>query len=333
MERFNSAIAFLSDNLKKILLSVDPAIKERTTEVRLRSEKPVVLSVSGKSIMLKPDSRVTTEPKNAVVCTKAELVDSFNRLCEFSVHSFQTSIASGFVTAFGGHRVGLTGTAVCTCGGDVSTIRDISSLNIRVAREIKGCASDVLCNMSVSNNAGMIIAGPPSSGKTTVLRDLVRQLSGFGGTDSFKVCAIDERGELAAMKNGIAQNDVGINTDVLTGYPKSCAILTAVKTMSPQVIACDEIASDSELEAIAQGANSGITFVVTVHASGFEELIRRRQVEKLLEIGCFETVVLLKGGGEPGKIENVFEAGEIKDEIYRRRFGLACGNGMRSNAC
>ena len=166
-----------------------------------------------------------------------------------------------------------------------------------------------------------------------MLRDLIRRLSGFENPESLKVCAIDERGELAAMKNGVAQNDVGINTDVLTGYPKSCAILTAVKTMSPQVIACDEVAAESELEAIAQGANSGITFIVTVHASGFDELIRRRQVERLIDIGCFETVVMLKGGSLPGKIENVYEVGEIKDEIYRRRFGLACRGGLRDGAC
>ena len=222
---------------------------------------------------------------------------------------------------------------MCSADGSVTTIRDVSSLNVRVAREVKGCADDIIKRLRLNNLGGLIIAGPPSSGKTTVLRDLIRRLSGFESPESLKVCAIDERGELAAMKNGVAQNDVGINTDVLTGYPKSCAMLTAVKTMSPQVIACDEVAAESELEAIAQGANSGIAFIVTVHASGFDELIRRRQVERLIDIGCFETVVMLKGGSEPGKIENVYEVGEIKDEIYRRRFGLACRGGLRDGAC
>ena len=333
MERFDSATAFISERLKKALLAVDPAVKERTTEIRLRSEKAVVLSVSGKSIMLSSDSKLTASPENALICKKEELLDSFNRLCEFSAHSFQNSISSGFITTRGGHRVGLTGTAVCSADGSVTTIRDVSSLNVRVAREVKGCADDIIKRLRLNNFGGLIIAGPPSSGKTTVLRDLIRRLSGFESPECLKVCAIDERGELAAMKNGVAQNDVGINIDVLTGYPKSCAILTAVKTMSPQVIACDEVAAESELEAIAQGANSGITFIVTVHASGFDELIRRRQVERLIDIGCFETVVMLKGGSLPGKIENVYEVGEIKDEIYRRRFGLACRGGLRDGAC
>lgn len=333
MERYDSAIAFVSQRLKKVLLSVSPELKSNTSEIRLRNEQPVMLTVSGKSFLLSSDSNAVKRAEDALICKREELMDSFNRLCEFSAHSFQNSIADGFITTYGGHRVGLTGTAVCSADGNVSTIRDVSSLNIRVAREIRGCANGILKRVSVKKSKGLIIAGPPSSGKTTVLRDLIRQLSGFENGESLKVCAIDERGELAATKNGIAQNDVGINTDVLTGYPKNSAILTAVKTMSPQVIACDEVATESEISAIAQGANSGISFIVTVHASGLEELVRRSQVERLVDIGCFENIVLLKGGSEPGKIENIYEAGEIKDEIYRRRFGLACGNGLRSDAC
>lgn len=324
MEQFESAVSITPPSLRDLLLGIDGKTKASVCEIRLRAEKPVVLFYDGKSRILKKDSTLGNDESNAAVCSGAELEETFDALCGYSVQSCQNDIANGFVTMSGGHRVGITGTAISPDGKNVESLRNVCSLNIRVARAVKGSSDEIYRRVFSDGVAGLLIAGPPASGKTTVLRDLIRRLSSFeNGSDGLKVCVIDERGELAAMKNGVCLNDVGTNSDVLTSYPKNSAITAAVKTMSPQVVACDEIATDEEVRAIAQGANSGVVFIATVHASCFGELISRRQIELLLDIGCFKNVVLLSGKGKPCTVESIYEVGELKDEIYRRRFGVA----------
>ena len=331
MERFDSAVSFVAERIKTTLKNAESDVKENASEVTLRAEKPVVISLRGKSFMITKSGEPTGQTEDALICSKEELEDSFRRLCNFSVHSFQNNIVDGFITLGGGHRVGLCGTAVCFESGVLKSVRDISSLNIRIAREFKGSCDEVFAHLFKNKVSGLLIAGPPSSGKTTVLRDLIRRLSSFENGFEKKICVIDERNELAAMKNGVSLNDVGINSDVLSGYPKNAAIQTALRTMSPQVIACDEVSSEDEIEAIEQGANSGVVFIATVHAADFDDLVKRKQIKKLLNIGCFENVALLKGANEPGRILEIYEAEEVKDEIYRRHFGLDCDIGSRDN--
>lgn len=331
MERFDSAISFVAERIKTALQNAGSNIKENASEVTLRAEKYVIISLSGKSFMITKNGKLTVQTANALICSKEELEDSFRRLCDFSVHSYQNNIVNGFITLSGGHRVGICGTAVCSESGTLTSVRDISSLNIRIAREIKGSCDEIFGRLFQNGVSGLLIAGPPSSGKTTVLRDLIRRISDFDNAESQKVCVIDERGEIAAMKNGVSLNDVGINSDILSGYPKNAAIQTALRTMAPQIIACDEISTDDEIAAIEQGANSGVIFVASVHAADFNDLVKRKQIEKLLNIGCFENVVLLKGAKQPGKIFGIYETEEIKDEIYRRHFGLGCDIGDWNN--
>lgn len=323
MEQFESAVSVLPQPLRGVLLNLGEKTKSSVCEIRLRAEKPVVLFLNGESMILKKQSVLEKDMNNAVICKKSELEEAFASLCGYSVQSCQNDIANGFVTMPGGHRVGITGTAVSHDGKTVDSLRNICSLNIRVARAVKGSSNEIYDRVFRDKVSGLLIAGPPASGKTTVLRDIIRRLSSFDNDGKgMKVCVIDERGELAAMKNGVCLNDVGVNSDILTSYPKNSAITLAVRTMSPQVVACDEIATDEEIRAITQGANSGVTFIATVHASSFGELISRRQIELLLDIGCFKNVVLLSGKGKPCTVENIYEVGELKDEIYRRRFGV-----------
>ena len=316
---FLSALSIIRGELKTKLTELPEELKLQTAEIRLRTGKPVMLFGTYTSKMLSSGQGVTDEREKAFVCYSRDMKDIFSRLCAFSVHSHLQSIVNGFITIQGGHRVGICGTAVTDGDGRITSVRDISSLNIRIAREKYGCSSAIYNTLFHSEVKSIIIAGAPMSGKTTVLRDLVRTIS--DSDNSKKVCVIDERQEIAAMNAGFCQRDVGINTDVLDLYPKKEAVICAIKTMSPQIIAMDELCSDDEIEAIRLGANSGVKFIVTVHAADYTEILSREQIKKLLRTYSFEKLVLLKKD-KPGEIEGIYDTKELLDEIIGRDIGL-----------
>ncbi len=316
---FFSAVSIIRGELKNKLLNLSPDIQKQTTEIRLRIGKPIVLSVAGESRFLSCDGGLTQSPIQPFICYSEDMNSIFSRLCAYSVHSHLQSIVNGFITVQGGHRVGICGSAVTDSSGNVTSLRDISSLNIRVAREVKGCSDEIYEKVFSKAVDSVIIAGAPMSGKTTVLRDLVRRLS--DAPESKKICVIDERQEIAAMNAGFCQRDVGVNTDVFDLYPKDKAIANAVKTMSPEIIAMDEICSDDEIDAISLAVNSGVKFIVTVHASDYSEILKRPQIKRLLQAYSFERLVLLKKD-RPGIIEGIYDTKELLDEIIGRNIGL-----------
>ena len=320
---FLSALSIIRGELKNKLLNLPEGVKFETAEIRLRIGKPVVLFGTYSAVFLSRTEGITKNPREAFICYSEDMNDIFSRLCSFSVHSHLQSIVNGFITIQGGHRVGICGTAVTDNRGNITSVRDISSLNIRIAREKQGCSKVIFNTLFHSSLQSIIIAGAPMSGKTTILRDLVRTIS--DSHNSKKVCVIDERQEIAAMNAGFCQRDVGVNTDVFDLYPKDKAVLNAIKTMSPQLIAMDELCSDEEIKAISLGANSGVKFIVTVHASDYTEILTRPQIKRLLRAYSFEKLVLLKKD-VPGEIEGIYDTKEILDEIIRRDIGLdECG--------
>ncbi len=317
---FDEAVWPVSARLKSKLLFCSEEIKSSVYEIRLRANRPVVLFGKNKSMFLSKDSTLSqTVNENTYICPIEELTDTFNRMCGYSIHTHQTSINNGFVTMRGGHRAGVAGTAVCDRDGNIVSIRDISSLNIRIARESHGCSSQLVEKLFQKNAKSLIIAGAPSSGKTTLLRDLAKKLSSGDGCRCFKVVIVDEREELAATEGAIANNNVGLNCDVLNSYPKEKAVLTAVRTLSPEFIVCDEIGNDSEVRAIRSAVNTGVRFVVTVHASDFDELVTRPQIESLLRTYSFDNVAMLSSDGQPCKIKEIYDSRDLLDEINRRR--------------
>lgn len=316
---FDSSLNIITGELKNKLTNLPSEIKRSTAEIRLRIGKPVVLFGKSGSVLLSGGQGITKDVSKSYIFSSKEMKDTFSRICSYSIHSHLQSIINGFITIQGGHRVGICATAVTDNKSNITSVRDISSLNIRIAREVTDCSKVIYNTLYHSNLKSIIIAGPPMSGKTTVLRDLLKNIS--NGRHMGKVCVIDERQEIAAMNSGFCQKNVGINTDVFDLYPKETAVTTALRTMSPEVIAMDELCSEKEIDAIELAANSGVKFIVTVHAADYTEILNRNQIYRLLRTYSFENLVLLKKN-VPGEVEAIFDAKELLDEIIRRNIGI-----------
>lgn len=245
-------------------------------EIRLRAGRcAAAVTVSGKII-----------PCSAPFSEK-DIADCFAELCRYSVHSYSREIAEGFITLDGGHRVGLCGTAVMS-GGAVVSVKDISSLNIRIAREVRGCAEELYGRFFAGGLCSLLLAGRPMSGKTTLLRDLSRMLG-----EKYRVALIDSRNELSASVRGLPTLDVGENTDVLCGYTKSAGIMTALRSLSPDIIICDEIGDD--YDAVEQCLFCGVKVIAAAHAGSLSELSRRRGTDRLLPL--FDCAAVIGGRG------------------------------------
>ena len=258
---------------------------ENLCEIRFRAGRPLMLYYSYGVFFCSNEGVITKDAENAVVCSSGDLARLVSAFCKSSVYAYENEIKEGFITISGGHRVGISGKAVFGESG-VKNITQFSGVNIRIAREFKNCGDE--CVRHISENGRIynsIIISPPGVGKTTVLRDVARILS-----KNFKVSVIDERCEIAASISGVPQFDVGIQTDVLDGFPKSYGIKCALRSLSPDVIITDEIGTDSDVFAMKELLSGGCKTITTMHGYSISEAVEKKS--ELLKL--FERAILLE---------------------------------------
>lgn len=289
--RMANIFRILSERLREPIMAMKEAEREKIQEFRLRLGREFCVTICGKSYMLSRSGQLTAFSQNCILCTAQDIDYTFQSAFQYSLHSFSRELSQGYITISGGNRVSFCGAGVCE-SDKILSVRDISSINIRVAREQKGCADEIINRVFLNSPQGLLIAGKPSSGKTTVLRDLTRQLGNI-----WRVSCIDERCEIAASCKGESANDVGRFTDVFSGYPKAEGVMIAVRTMSPDIIICDEIGSDTDERSLLYILNSGVKLVATTHASSIDEACCRKSIARLIGENAFDYSVLL-GVGE-----------------------------------
>jgi stage III sporulation protein AA len=296
--------------IKAMIEEMQPLLLESMEEVRLRQNKPIILYGGGREYIINKNGQLVFDPRNAYICTLEDIKNAVSLITNFSLYSFEDDIRNGFVTIDGGHRVGICGKAVLE-NGKVRTFRDISFINYRVARQVLGAADKVLHYILKEDNDlyNTLIISPPQCGKTTILRDIVRQISGgipAMGFKGKKVGLIDERNEIAACSLGLPKNDVGIRTDVLDGCPKAEGIQIMIRSMSPEIIATDEIGRCDDAGAVLDAINAGVKIITTIHGSNIEDFLRKPALEKL-HVDLFERYIVMSRRQGVGTIEAVLD--------------------------
>lgn len=318
MKKIYETLDKLPIDVKDAVSKINKETLSSTEEIRLRVNKPLCINAFSKNFFVGKEGELYSYPsKDCLIITKSHIKECFKRCCNYSFHSFAREIKNGYVTINGGHRVGICGEAIYE-GKELKTIDNISSLNIRIAREVEDNAKQLFSLMPLPSVGGFIIAGSPKSGKTTLLRSCAKFLSNGEVGDFKKVTIVDERCELAGMYCGEPQNSVGDCCDILSGFKKSDGINIAVRTLSPDYIICDEISLDEEIEAVYRGTNSGANIVTTVHAKNKDEFLKKPFTQKLLETNAFDMVVFLSDE-EKGKIEEIIPVSKIKEAFKTQK--------------
>lgn len=309
MEEMEQVIRIFPQKLREILRTAGTE-GFRAEELRLRISQPLMMRAEGRDWWLKMEKGYVWRPveetweRKQIYCVgEGEIRDTLEYMSRYSLYAFDEELRQGFLTIPGGHRVGVAGQAVLE-GSRVKTLRNISFLNIRVAREIPGCGDQLLPWLYQERNfCSTLIISAPGRGKTTLLRDLIRQISDRG----LKVGAVDERSEIGACCQGKPQNNLGLRTDLLDGCPKAEGIMMLIRSMSPQVIAVDEIGGKEDLEALRYGKNCGCSLLATVHGNSLEDIRKKPVLREFVEEKVFSRYLVLGSRGKPGRAEGIFD--------------------------
>lgn len=282
------------------------------TEIRLRINQPLLLVLGNRDIILSPTGKIISDYDGAYLCTRDDLHKILQLISRNSLYAYEQEMKMGFLTIDGGHRIGLAGQVIADCG-EIKTLKSIASVNIRLAREIIGCAEKIMPYIINGGRSifSTLIISPPRCGKTTILRDLIRRIS-----TGDKVCAglqvgvVDERSEIAACKNGVTTVDLGKRTDVLDRCPKAIGMLMLIRSMSPSVVATDELGRDEDVSAVREALNAGVSVLATVHGRDVNDLLQRPHISSLINYKDFDRYVVLSNIPHVGTVERIIDSKE-----------------------
>lgn len=280
-------------------------------EIRLRINCPLLVNYQNREYFVSYDAKLINDSANGIIITMNEIKETMEYISNYSLYAFEEEIRQGFITISGGHRIGITGKTIIQDDA-IKGIKHISYINVRLAHQVKGCGDLVLPYLINNRACGIyhtLIISPPRCGKTTLLRDIIRQLSdGSKELKGMNIGVVDERSEIGACYMGIPQNDLGIRTDILDCCPKAKGMMMLIRSMSPQVIAVDEIGSREDLEAIDHVISCGCKLIATVHGSSIEDIKSKPVLGELLEKKLFERYVILNNVKEIGHLKDIYDS-------------------------
>lgn len=298
---------------------------EQVYEIRLRVNAPLILIYRGREYFLTKNGEFSREEAEAFFVRAADLKETMEYISSYSLYAFEEEIRQGFITIQGGHRVGIAGKTVLD-GDKIKSVKYISYINIRLSHQIKGCAAPILPYIIKNNRiCHTLIISPPRCGKTTLLRDLIRQVSnGSRYLPGVPVGVVDERSEIGGCYQGVPQNDLGIRTDVLDCCPKAEGMMMLIRSMSPEVVAVDELGDYEDIHAIESVVHCGCKLFATVHGSSIEDIKRKPLMQRLMQEKVFERYIVLQNRDRAGRVRSIFDerGTNLYDNIKRQ--GVLC---------
>ncbi|MEY8353072.1 stage III sporulation protein AA [Lachnospiraceae bacterium 54-53] len=318
MEKKDELINIFSRNIREILNRMTIDFME-VQEIRLRVAAPLLMVYRNEEYYITRKGNLSRDKKDAYLASKNELTETMEYLSSYSLYAFEEEMRQGFITIQGGHRIGIAGKVILDENG-IKTMKYISFINVRLSHQVKGCASPVLPYIYEEGREiyHTLIISPPRCGKTTLLRDLIRQVSnGCEEHSGLTVGVVDERSEIGACCQGIPQNELGIRTDILDCCPKARGMMMLIRTMSPRVIAVDEIGSREDLEAMEYVMNCGCKLIATVHGSSIDDLKQKPVLRRLVEERIFERYIVLNNSGRIGNIDQIYDSRGT--QLYKAR--------------
>lgn len=308
----------LPENIQRMIDGIPQDVAQSLEEIRIREGRPIVIHGQGKSYYLGADGGLWPSSEKAYYVTHRDVQSIMQRMSNYSIYAVEEELRNGYITLKGGYRVGLAGKAVLE-EGKIKTLKYINSFNIRISREIIGVADKVIRYIvSGAQVYHTLVLSPPQMGKTTLIRDIARQLSdGFPGFKGVKVGIVDERSEIAGCFQGVPQNNVGLQTDVLDACPKAEGIMMLIRSMSPAVIITDEIGKAGDVEAIEEALNAGIKIITTAHSSDIGDARRRPILSKVLDKKIFQRIIVLGNSLGVGTVEKIYDGYTLNNLLDR----------------